>query len=169
MTSGSIRVFVVYIDTGSPVPNIPSRSRGLADENKKKFWRKGNDLKQTYCSRCCVILVEYIIYFGIESYTVYRLLLPCHVVFVQCQDRINGTFSALQCNSLDIFSLQYFGLFVFKSTISFNLTCCKMSCEIICIFYYAHVPLYFIINIFSWKGSTLYLIFCHINSITVVS
>jgi hypothetical protein len=54
---------------------------------------------------------------------------------------------------------------------SFNLTCCKMSCEIICIFYYAHVPLYFIINIFSWKGSTLYLIFfslCHINSIMVV-
>ena len=37
MTSGSIRVFVVYIDTGSPVPNIPSRSRGLADENKKTF------------------------------------------------------------------------------------------------------------------------------------
>jgi hypothetical protein len=27
--------FVVYIDTGSPVPNIPSKSRGLADENKK--------------------------------------------------------------------------------------------------------------------------------------
>jgi hypothetical protein len=31
----SIGVFVVYIDTGSPVPNIPSKSRGLADENKK--------------------------------------------------------------------------------------------------------------------------------------
>jgi len=25
----------VYIDTGSPVPNIPLKSRGLADENKK--------------------------------------------------------------------------------------------------------------------------------------
>jgi hypothetical protein len=25
----------VYIDTGSPVPNIPSKSRGLAHENKK--------------------------------------------------------------------------------------------------------------------------------------
>ena len=25
----------MYIDTGSPVPNIPSKSRGLADENKK--------------------------------------------------------------------------------------------------------------------------------------
>jgi hypothetical protein len=25
----------VYIDTGSPVPNIPSKSHGLADENKK--------------------------------------------------------------------------------------------------------------------------------------
>ena len=24
----------MYIDTGSPVPNIPSKSRGLADENK---------------------------------------------------------------------------------------------------------------------------------------
>jgi len=32
-------VFVVYIDTGSPVPNIPSKSRGLADENKKVFDR----------------------------------------------------------------------------------------------------------------------------------
>jgi hypothetical protein len=31
----SIGVFVVYIDTGSPVPNIPSKLRGLADENKK--------------------------------------------------------------------------------------------------------------------------------------
>ena len=30
-----IEVFVVYIDTGSPVPSIPSKSRGLADENKK--------------------------------------------------------------------------------------------------------------------------------------
>jgi hypothetical protein len=30
-------IFVVYIDTGSPVPNIPSKSRGLADENKKTF------------------------------------------------------------------------------------------------------------------------------------
>jgi hypothetical protein len=33
----SIGVFVVYIDTGSPLPNIPSNSRGLADENKKTF------------------------------------------------------------------------------------------------------------------------------------
>jgi hypothetical protein len=31
----SIGVFVVYIDTGSPVTNIPSKSHGLADENKK--------------------------------------------------------------------------------------------------------------------------------------
>jgi hypothetical protein len=31
----SIGVLVVYIDTGSTVPNIPSKSRGLADENKK--------------------------------------------------------------------------------------------------------------------------------------
>ena len=30
-----IGVFVVYINTGSPAPNIPSKSRGLADENKK--------------------------------------------------------------------------------------------------------------------------------------
>jgi hypothetical protein len=42
-------VFIVHIDTGSPVPNIPSQSRGLADENKKKnFWRNGNDSKQAY-------------------------------------------------------------------------------------------------------------------------
>ena len=30
-----IGVFVVYIDTGNPVPNIPSKSRGLVDEDKK--------------------------------------------------------------------------------------------------------------------------------------
>jgi hypothetical protein len=39
----------VYIDTGSPVPNIPSKSRGLAHENKT-FWRNGNDSKQAYCN-----------------------------------------------------------------------------------------------------------------------
>ena len=33
----SIGVFVVYIDTVSPVPNIPSKSCGLVDENKKVF------------------------------------------------------------------------------------------------------------------------------------
>ena len=31
----SIGVFVVYIDTGSPVSNIPSKSLDLADENNK--------------------------------------------------------------------------------------------------------------------------------------
>ena len=31
----SIGVFAVYIDTGSSVLNIPSKSRGLADEDKK--------------------------------------------------------------------------------------------------------------------------------------
>jgi hypothetical protein len=31
----SIGAFIVYIDTGSPVPNIPSKSHGLTDENKK--------------------------------------------------------------------------------------------------------------------------------------
>ena len=30
----SIGVFVVFIDTGSPMLNIPSKSRDLADENK---------------------------------------------------------------------------------------------------------------------------------------
>ena len=33
----TIGLFVVYIDTGSPVPNIASKSRGLADENNKLF------------------------------------------------------------------------------------------------------------------------------------
>ena len=33
----SIGVFVVYIDTGSPVPNITSKSCGLADGNKNTF------------------------------------------------------------------------------------------------------------------------------------
>ena len=33
----SIGVFIVYTDTGSPVPNIPSKSHGLVDENKKTF------------------------------------------------------------------------------------------------------------------------------------
>ena len=31
----TIGVFVVYIDTGTPVLNIQSKSRGLEDENKK--------------------------------------------------------------------------------------------------------------------------------------
>jgi hypothetical protein len=31
----SIEVFVVYVDTGSPVLYIPSKSRDLADENNK--------------------------------------------------------------------------------------------------------------------------------------
>ena len=31
----SIEVFVVYIDTGSPVPYISSKSRDLADKNNK--------------------------------------------------------------------------------------------------------------------------------------
>jgi hypothetical protein len=29
----------VYIDNGNPVPNMPLRSHGLADENKKTFDR----------------------------------------------------------------------------------------------------------------------------------
>jgi hypothetical protein len=33
----SIRVFVVYIDTGSPELNVPSKSHGLADENNYFF------------------------------------------------------------------------------------------------------------------------------------
>ena len=31
----SIGVFVVYIDTGSSMPGVPSKSRDLADENYK--------------------------------------------------------------------------------------------------------------------------------------
>jgi hypothetical protein len=31
------RNFVVYIDTGSPVSNIPSKSRDLADENNNRI------------------------------------------------------------------------------------------------------------------------------------
>jgi hypothetical protein len=31
----SMGVFVVYIDTGSSVPGVPSKSRNLADENNK--------------------------------------------------------------------------------------------------------------------------------------
>ena len=38
----------MYIDTGSPVPSFPSKSRGLAAENKKKIWLNGNDSKQEY-------------------------------------------------------------------------------------------------------------------------
>jgi hypothetical protein len=30
----TIRIFVVYIDTGSSVPGVLSKSRDLADENK---------------------------------------------------------------------------------------------------------------------------------------
>jgi hypothetical protein len=38
----TIGLSVVYIDTGSPVPNIASKSRGLADENNKLL-TNGND------------------------------------------------------------------------------------------------------------------------------
>jgi hypothetical protein len=31
----SIGVFVVYLDTGSSVPGVPSKSRDLVDENNK--------------------------------------------------------------------------------------------------------------------------------------
>jgi hypothetical protein len=47
----SIGVFVAYIDTRSPLPNIPSKSRGLADENKNLEWRAGLSdtiLKETH-------------------------------------------------------------------------------------------------------------------------
>ena len=40
-------VFVVYIDTGSSVPNIPWKSRGLADEDTT-FLTEWNDSKQPY-------------------------------------------------------------------------------------------------------------------------
>ena len=43
----SIGVCVVYIDTGSSVPGVPSKSRDLADENSK-ILRNGNDSKQPY-------------------------------------------------------------------------------------------------------------------------
>ena len=53
----SIGVFVVYIDTGSPMPNIPSKSRGLADENKKFLtewkWFETSVLKH-YCSKMVI-------------------------------------------------------------------------------------------------------------------
>jgi hypothetical protein len=37
----SIGVFVVYIDTGSSVPGVPSKSRDLVNENYKilKEWK----------------------------------------------------------------------------------------------------------------------------------
>ena len=43
----AIRVFVVYIDTGSPVPNIPSKSCGWQTKINS-FLRNGNDSKQPY-------------------------------------------------------------------------------------------------------------------------
>ena len=42
----TIGLSVVYIDTGSPVPNIASKSRGLADENNKLL-TNGNDSNPT--------------------------------------------------------------------------------------------------------------------------
>ena len=52
----------MYIDTGSPVPNIPSKSRGLADENKKTFdgmemiWKEriGFALSDTITMSCTI-------------------------------------------------------------------------------------------------------------------
>jgi hypothetical protein len=43
----SIGVFVVCIDTGSPVPNIPSKSRDLADEKKQNF--EGMEMDRNNC------------------------------------------------------------------------------------------------------------------------
>jgi hypothetical protein len=42
----SIGVFVVYIDTGSSVPGVPSKSRDLADENNKIWteWIRNNSI-----------------------------------------------------------------------------------------------------------------------------
>ena len=48
----SIGDFVVYIDIGSPVPKIQSKSRGLADENKKLLpewkWFRSNHIEYMY-------------------------------------------------------------------------------------------------------------------------
>jgi hypothetical protein len=55
----SIGVFVVYIDTESPLPNIPSNSRGLADENKKLSrewkWFEISVLKYITSFRSCIM------------------------------------------------------------------------------------------------------------------
>ena len=37
LSSEMLKRCIVYIDTGRPVPNIPSKSCGLADENNKPF------------------------------------------------------------------------------------------------------------------------------------
>ena len=53
----SIGVFIVYIDTGSPVPNIPSKSCDLVDENNTILtewkWFKTTVLK---CCHCCAAM-----------------------------------------------------------------------------------------------------------------
>ena len=51
----SIGVFVVYIDTESPVHNIPSKSRDLAEENNKVLteWKL---FETTVLYVCCIIL-----------------------------------------------------------------------------------------------------------------
>ena len=42
----SIGVFVVFIDTGSPMLNIPSKSRDLADKNNKFEMIRNNVFKK---------------------------------------------------------------------------------------------------------------------------
>ena len=49
----SIGVFVVYIDTGSSVPGVPSKSRALVNENNKilKEWKRF-ETTVLYCLMC---------------------------------------------------------------------------------------------------------------------
>jgi len=53
----STEVFVVYIDTGSLVLYIPSKSRDLADENKTNLTEWKWFLKQPYCNTMKCIIV----------------------------------------------------------------------------------------------------------------
>ena len=54
----------MYIDTGSPVLNIPSKSRGMADENKKTF--DGKEMIRNkhigFCNCCLPVTSGDIVY-----------------------------------------------------------------------------------------------------------
>jgi hypothetical protein len=56
----------VYIDTRSPVPNIPSKSRGLVDEIKKTF--DGMEMIRNKCIAIAIlVLICYMFLFVVDE------------------------------------------------------------------------------------------------------
>jgi len=81
----SIGVFVVYIDTGSPVSNIPSKSHDLADENNKILtewkWFKTTVLSHIsaiFIRRTSLQILNLVYIKGSTGIDMLAKILPCH-------------------------------------------------------------------------------------------